>query len=164
MKTEIGEYIVGAYLKMIENCNFVDYNVRPPGGGIKGLAEFDVLGLNFESKTAYLCEVTTHILGLLYGKGPDATVNKVKDKHKRQKEYARKYLKDFETVRFMFWSPIVSRGKLSERLTSIKGLELVINEDYTAKVDQLRSSAGEVTHDTGNPFFRTLQILERLRK
>ena len=164
MKTEIGEYIVGAYLKMIENCIFVDYNVRPPGGGLKGLAEFDVLGLNFETKTAYLCEVTTHILGLLYGKGPDATFNKVREKHKRQKEYAGRYLKEFKTVRFMFWSPIVSRGKLSAQLTTLKSLELVINEEYTAKVDLLRSRAKEVTQDTGNPFFRTLQILERLRR
>ncbi len=129
MKTEIGEYVVGASLKMIEECDFIDYNVRPPGGGQKGLAEFDVLGLNFESKTAYLCEVTTHILGLLYGKGPDATINKIRDKHKRRVEYAGRYLKECKIVRFMFWSPIVSRGKLAEQLTAITSLESVINED-----------------------------------
>ena len=32
-----GEYIVGAYLKLKLDCDFVDYNVRPPGGGLEGL-------------------------------------------------------------------------------------------------------------------------------
>lgn len=31
MNTEMGEYLVGAYLKIIEGCEF-------PGGGLKGLA------------------------------------------------------------------------------------------------------------------------------
>jgi hypothetical protein len=36
--TEIGKYLVGAYLK-IEGCEYVDYNVHPPGAGLKGLGE-----------------------------------------------------------------------------------------------------------------------------
>lgn len=28
MATDIGEYIVGAYLKLITGCNVIDYNVR----------------------------------------------------------------------------------------------------------------------------------------
>jgi hypothetical protein len=67
MKTEMGEYVVGAYLKQVLKCDFVDYNVRPPCGGIEGLAEFDVVGLRFSDSTAYICEVTTHLGGLLYG-------------------------------------------------------------------------------------------------
>ena len=46
MKTQIGEYIVGSYLKERLSCDFVDYNVRPPGGGLAGLAQLDVVGLN----------------------------------------------------------------------------------------------------------------------
>jgi len=42
MLTDIGEFIVGAHLQLIEECDFVDYNVRPPGGGLKGLSELDV--------------------------------------------------------------------------------------------------------------------------
>ncbi len=76
MKTEIGEYIVGAYLKVIKNCDFIDYNVRFPGGGLKGLGELDVIGLDFKNKSAYLCEVTTHIRGLLY-KDNITTVEKI---------------------------------------------------------------------------------------
>ena len=65
MLTDVGEYFVGAYLQLGEGCDFVDYNVRPPGGGLKGLEELDVVGLNFKTRTAFLCEVTTHIRGLL---------------------------------------------------------------------------------------------------
>ena len=67
MATEVGEYIVGAYLRFIEKCDVVDYGVRTPGGGLKGLNELDVIGLSFKSSTAFLCEVTTHIRGTLYG-------------------------------------------------------------------------------------------------
>lgn len=59
MLTDIGEFIVGAHLQLIEECDFIDYNVRPPCGGLKGLGELDVVGLNFNSNTPYLCEVTT---------------------------------------------------------------------------------------------------------
>jgi len=39
MLTDIGEFIVGAYLQLIEECDVIDYNVRPPGGGLEGLNE-----------------------------------------------------------------------------------------------------------------------------
>jgi len=58
MLTDVGEYIVGAYLQVEEGCDFVDYNIRPPGGGLEGLGELDVVGLNFKTKTAYVCEVS----------------------------------------------------------------------------------------------------------
>jgi hypothetical protein len=48
MKT--GEYFVGAYLKSVKDCDFIDYNVRIPGGGLKGLSELDVVGLNFKDE------------------------------------------------------------------------------------------------------------------
>ena len=34
-----GEYVVGAYLRLCEKCDVVDYNVRPPQSGLSGLAE-----------------------------------------------------------------------------------------------------------------------------
>ena len=157
-----GEYLVGAYLKIIEKCNFIGYNVRPPGGGISGLEELDVIGLNFKSKTAYICEVTTHIRGLQYGDNR-ATVERIVAKHKRQLKYARSQLKDFENLRFMLWSPVVPVGYQTEHLEMIKGLELVINEAYTARIAALRSKAKKLTNDEGNPAFRVLQILEHLR-
>lgn len=160
--TQIGEYMVGAFLKTVLKCDIIDYNARPPGGGIKGLEELDVIGLDFKSKTAYLCEVTTHILGLKYG-GNVATVNRIRKKYNRQKEYARKYLKNFKTKHYMLWSPVVSEGYITQKLGRLRKLDLVINDDYTACMDILKVEARNLTNDTGNPFFRVLQILEHLR-
>jgi hypothetical protein len=64
----------------------------------------------------------------------------------------------------MFWSPRVPRGRLLEALKTIEGLELVANADYTARVEELRGLARKTKDDTGNPFFRTLQLLECLRE
>lgn len=160
----MGEYIVGAYLKIIKKCDFVDYNVRPPGGGLKGLNELDVVGLDFKNKTAYVCEVTTHIAGLLYGKGNKDTVERIKKKHKWQKEYTKKYLTDFSNKHFMFWSPVVPEGYITEKLEKVNGLELVINDKYAQCIDELRKEAKDRANDEGNPFFRALQILEHLRR
>jgi hypothetical protein len=162
MKTDIGEYIVGGYLKVIKQCDFVDYNVRMPGGGLKGLSELDVVGLDFKTKTAYLCEVTTHIRGLLYGNN-QTTVEKIKQKHEVQKEYAELLLKDFPNRVYMFWSPYVPEGYITTELRKIDTLQLVINKDYTHCIEEMRKFAAENTNDLGNPFLRMLQILERLR-
>src|SRR5712671_6860676 len=110
MPTEMGEYIAGAYLKITLSCDVVDYNVRPPGGGLQGLGELDVIGFSFGHRKAYLCEVTTHLNGLNIVKGTkDATIEKLKQKHQRQRDYADKYLAEFERS-YMFWSPVVRPG------------------------------------------------------
>ncbi len=121
-----------------------------------------MLGLDPDSGRAYLCEVTTHIRGLLYGSNKE-TISRIRKKHARQREYASKHLSTFPKITFMFWSPVVPVGYLTERLPQIEGLQVVINHEYAAKVDELRSLARTATHDTGNDFFRVLQILEHLR-
>lgn len=163
MKTEIGEYVVGAYLKQVQRCDVVDYNVRPPGGGMEGLGEIDIVGLRFSDTTVYLCESATHLQGLEYGKGYDDSFERVKKKLDRQRQHAEKHLASFQPRHFMFWSPVVPRGRLLEALKGIDGLELVVNEDYKARIEELRALARKTIADTGNPFFRTLQLLERLR-
>jgi len=161
MKTEMGEYLVGAYLKLIKECDFVEYNVRRPGGGLAGLNEIDVVGLDFKSKTAYLCEATTHLDGLLYKDAP-TTVERIRKKYEKLRGYAKDFLSDFPNRHFMFWSPVV-RESIANELKKISGLELVINKDYTAYVRLLQELAKKGTHDTGNPTFRVLQILGHLR-
>lgn len=164
MKTEMGEYIVGAYLKIIKECDFIDYNIRPPGGGIEGLDELDVLGLDFRNKRAYLCEVATHIRGILY-KNNKITVERIKKKYNKQKVYAKKYLKeDFHDIQYMFWSPVVPKGFITNELAKMRGLQVLINGDYAACVDEIREKAKQETFDIGNPFFRMLQILEHMRR
>lgn len=163
MLTDIGEYIVGAYLKLEMQCDFVDYNVRPPGGGLKGLGELDVVGLDTTRSVAHLCEVTTHILGLMIGGSVDETINKLVQKRDRQREYAAAHLKAFKEVRYSYWSPVVTSKALLERLQGLEGVELVINGEYKRRVEMLRARARRETHDARNPVFRMLQILEHLR-
>lgn len=162
MGVDPGEYIAGCYLKKILHCDFVDYNVRAPGGGLQGLGELDVVGLDLKNKKAYLCEVTTHIRGVLY-KSNSHTIEKIKKKHQRQQEYARQYLSDFQDVTYMFWSPVVPVGYVTNELAKIETLTPVINGTFKKYVDELRALAAIETHDSGNIFFRFLQIMEKMR-
>ncbi len=162
MLTDIGEYFVGAYLQLCDECDVVDYNVRPPGGGIAGLGELDVVGFNFKTDSVFLCEVTTHVRGLLY-KNNKETIQRIAKKHERQKEYAEKFLSNFGTIHYQFWSPVVPKGYITENLANIESLELIINGEYKKRVGQLQEKAATEAHDARNPVFRVLQILARLR-
>ena len=163
MNTEMGEYLVGAYLKQIEKCDVVDYNVRPPGGGLPGLSEFDVIGIKFHDKVAFMCEVTTHLHGLNSGTSTIDTIEKVCRKFKKQRQYAKQYFQGFKVITYMFWSPYVPKGRLLNQLKEIEGLELVVNGDYKAAVEELRQKARKEKQATQNPAFRLLQILESVR-
>lgn len=162
MLTEMGEYLVGAYLKLRLECDFVDYNVRPPGGKLEGLEELDVVGLNFKTGTAHLCEVTTHIRGLGYVDYA-TTITRIKSKHARQRKYAAKFLREFRTFHYAFWSPVVPRGYLTDQLEQVSGLELVINGEYKKRISELQELARRIKHDVRNPAFRVLQIVAHMR-
>ena len=162
MPADFGEELVGAYLTEVARCDFVAYNVRPSGGGVRGLDELDVIGLDHERKVAYLCEVVTHLHGYRFGGSTSAAVERVRRKHELQKHYSRR-LHGFRP-RYMFWSPRVAVGPLSEGLGRIQGLELVINEDYSQRIEELREEAGKDPRPTSNSAFRLLQILEHLRE
>ena len=77
-----------------------------------------------------------------------------------------KYLDEFKEVKYLFWSPRIPRGRLLILLQAIErnGLELVTNEGYKQRVEDLRFEARKTTRDIGNPFFRALQIMEHLYK
>jgi hypothetical protein len=67
---------------------------------------------------------------------------------------------------YMFWSPVVPKGKLTEAFNKNKkfnGLKFVINEKYTECINELREKAKELSNDTGNTAFRLLQIIEHLK-
>lgn len=162
MKTEIGEYIVGAWLKLVENCDFVDYNVRPPVKGLEGLGELDVVGLNLRNKQVYLCEVTTHLNGIGYKDLP-TTLQKISKKFNTQQEYAKKHLPLHFPVRFMLWSPVVTPKYVKEIKKLNKNLELIFNIDYSKKVEEIEDVISDQTRDFCNPFVRVLQILNALK-
>ncbi|MCI4352698.1 MAG: hypothetical protein L3K14_04840 [Thermoplasmata archaeon] len=160
---EVGEELVGAYLTEVLGCDHALYNVRSPGGGVRGLDELDVVGLDFRHKKAYLCEVSTHLQGYRL-KSPRAAVDRVRKKHNRQKRYAEEQLAAFPVREFMFWSPRVSVGVVTRGLEEIEGLQLIINGEYTSRMNELRKKAAHDVRPTSNSAFRLLQILENLRE
>ena len=159
--TDIGEFIVGAYLQIKLDCDVVDYNVRPPGGGLPGLQEIDVVGFNHREHKAYLCEVTTHIRGLLY-KDNATTVKRIGKKYEWQKKYGKEYLHGFH-CEYMFWSPVVPVGYITAGLSELSGLQFIINGEYKRRIEELQKQARLDTHDARNPFYRMLQIMGHLR-
>ena len=165
VSADIGELLVGAYLKVIEQCDVVAYNQRPPGGGMAGLGELDVIGLRFRDHTAILCEVTTHIGGLTYGKSLTDTLQRIANKHLRQRSYAESQLRDFPNRVYQFWAPRVPTGALTIGLAAVDAdLELIVNLEYTRRIDILRQEAAKRQNDEGNVAFRLLQILEALKR
>ena len=153
--------------------------------------EIDVIGVdNTEDgeQVVYTCEVVTHIDGLLYQGTPDTdrwaeyggdgyqnTLERLWRKFKADKEYVIE-LFDADSYVFQFWSPVV-RGNRDEKylLTGLYDmadefknetgaeLELVINEQYTDRIEALREKAGQTKKDYGELGFRILQILNHLR-
>lgn len=164
MYVEMGEFIVGAYLKYVEECDLVNYRVRPAGGGLKGLDELDVLGLKFSTSEIFLCEVKTQITGGLSGKGAIEFVADVKKKLEKQKDYAQNNFTVFQNRIYMFWSPVIPVGKATEALSEIKGMDIIINSEYKKRVDTIKEKARDYAGPTDNDFFRALQILEHLRE
>lgn len=164
MKTEIGEYIIGAWLKIVKKCDFVDYNVRPPTGGLEGLGELDVVGLDLKNESVFVCEVVTHTYGMGYYDFK-TTMRKIKQKFLRQQKYAQKFLPAHFKKHFMFWSPVVTPKYVEgiEKISKDTGLELIINSEYSKKINEIKMAIQNKQNDFGNPFIRTLQILEVLK-
>lgn len=155
---EIGESLVGAYLKHIVGCDVVLFNTHL--ADVQG--ELDVVGVKTMedgSQRVWLVEVTTHLLGMLY-KTQNDTVTKVLEKKRRAEQFASK-LFDAAEITFEVWSPIVSSG-------TVKGLEsagisLICNEHYTDRINALAEHASKSTQTTGDDGYRLLQLLTHLR-
>ena len=118
---DIGESIVGAYMRYIRECEVVVYNtfLRDQQG------ELDVVALKTgEPRKVWLCEVTTHIGGMLYQGvgGADGTLKKLRDKLRTQRDTAKN-----DNVR----SFVARKVKILTRL-----LEGPLPESHEAKATQ----------------------------
>lgn len=172
----LGEEIAGEYLKVVKNCEFIEYNLHTPD--VQG--EIDVIGINVKDKQLYVCEVATHLItGLQYvtQASPD-NVERFLKKFRKNIPYANKYFPDYEK-HFMLWSPIVKNqgpnaknnqfndvNEIKETLYGEYGfqLELVINHEYKQCLDQLREFARKETKELKSPVLRLMQIEEKLAK
>jgi len=174
----VGEELAGEYLRWIENCDFVTYNVYTQDTQ----GEIDVVGINTKTKQVYICEVATHLeTGLQYVKDKHAdNVDKLTRKFAKGIEYARKYLKEFTDVApltVMLWTPIVRdqrEGSKNNQLRDVQEiikrvqqeyqvtLRAIYNESYQECLGKLREKAFELTEECKSPVMRFLQIESKL--
>lgn len=161
---DLGESLVGAYMRHVEKCSIVLYN----SFFADQQGEVDVVAVKQEPgqpRVVYLCEVTTHI-----GAMATNTVKKVPAKLRRLREFAEQTFPD-EEHRFQWWSPYVNEGATTATFKQLcsewnaegHSLEFVINEDYTERIAALVDAARRKSATTNEPAFRMLQILTRLR-
>ena len=162
--TDLGESLVGAYMRHVEGCSIVFYD----SFFADQQGEVDVVAVKQETgrqRVVYLCEVTTHI-----GVMATNTVKKVPAKLERLRVFAEQTFPE-EEHRFQWWSPYVKSGAATatfDRLSSGwaaegRSLEFVINESYTERIATLADVARRKSATTNEPAFRMLQMLTRLR-
>jgi hypothetical protein len=167
----IGEEIVKTYLEYVKKCEFVQTNLYT----IEVQGEIDVIGINLQKETLYVCEVAVHLqTGLQYTKDNQPNnINKLTEKFSKDIEYVKKHLSKYEHV-FMLWSPVVKDQANSKynQLDSIKqiqknirdkyGIEIhaVINNKFLECIEELREVARKNTKDIKSPILRFLQIEE----
>jgi hypothetical protein len=185
-EAQIGELLVGAYHKIITDAEVVSYNQRSKEQGEQ--MEIDVVAIDSEDgeQIIYACEVITHLHGTLYSGTTDVdrwdefgndgyqyTLEKLWNKFESDQEYVNKVFDDADEYRLQLWSPYLPRGHLTEGLEELvkrykeeneQDIEILVNEEYTDKIDELRDKAAAEKKSYGEPAFRFLQILEHMRR
>jgi hypothetical protein len=176
MTVNLGEEIVAAYLQYIKGCEFIQQNLYTPD--VQG--EIDVVGIDLETKTIYVCEVAIHLItGLQYVKDSQPNnVNKLTEKFSRDIEYTNKYFPDY-SKHFMLWSPIVrvsGEKAKSSQIADVEGitaniqakygvtLECIINGRFSDCLAERREYARSETKELKSPVLRFMQVEEYLKK
>lgn len=186
IQTQIGELIVGAHLRLIDDCELVSYNQRSKESGQQ--MEIDVLGVesSADEQTVFACEVVTHLDGTLYSGTPNTdewdefgnegyqyTLERLWNKFEEDLRLLEDVFEDADQYVLQFWSPVIPRGHLTNGLSTLQKrfedehdveIQLIINEKYASRVDDLRDRASETKKSYDEPAFRFLQILEHLRR
>ncbi|CDK38639.1 hypothetical protein DM2_602 [Halorubrum sp. DM2] len=182
---QAGEQLVGAYFRVIEECDLVTYNQRSMERSDQ--MELDVLGVKStsEGQRIFACEVITHLDGQLYSGSPDTeewadygndsyqySLERITEKFERIVAYLRGVFDDLELAEIQLWAPYVSEGyqteglaEVADRIEAAHGVtvRLVLNDAYTERMTELREAAASSTKDYSEAGFRYLQILEGMR-
>jgi hypothetical protein len=185
-EAQIGELLVGAYHKIITDAEVVSYNQRSKERGEQ--MEIDVVAIDSQDgeQTVYACEVITHLRGTIYSGTPDSsrwsefgndgyqyTLEKLWDKFKSDQSYVTRVFDDADEYVLQLWSPYFPEGKLTDGLEKLseeykeekrQEIEILVNEQYTEKINELREQAAKDKKSYGEPAFRFLQILEHMRQ
>jgi len=172
----LGERLVGDYLRHIKGCDFVDFNVYTKE--VQG--EIDVIGVNLAKREAFIGEVVTHLTtGIQYVRNarPDTSDRLIK-KFTKDIQYGNTAFSGY-AVTYMLWSPVVrrSRGKPQyDQFGHLRRVEstirkntgiaivMVINADYIAAIADLRTFARRESKELKSPVMRFLQIEEWSQK
>jgi hypothetical protein len=150
--------------------------------------EIDIVGIDSagDRQTIYACEVITHLHGTVYPGTPSTdrwnkygndgyqhTLEKLCTKFNADHAYVTEVFDDADRYVFQLWAPVIPKGLLTDGLTELADdfssntgheLDLLINESYTERIDELRTFAASEKKDYGEPAFRFLQILEHMRR
>ena len=155
---DIGESLVGAYMRQVRGCHTVAFNTHLPQQG-----ELDVVGVanGAHGAEVWLAEVAIHLDGLNYGGGTNLqTVDKVAQKVAAARAYAAQVYQDV-TPTVELWSPVVP-ARLVAALASVE-VDLIVNADFTARLNELAGLASQHSTLTGDDAYRFLQLLTHLR-
>lgn len=174
----IGETLVGDYLKVKYECDFVAFNVYTADP----IGEIDVVGINSKKKEIYICEVATHLVtGLRYVNPKEKTsdnVGRFVKKFSKNIKYANDHFRDYKK-HYMLWSPIVKdpkTGTKSNQTSDIAEIEaelskqfqvnidVISNDKYSKCLTVLREYASKQTKELKSPVLRLFQIEEKLKK
>lgn len=163
----LGERLVGDYLRDIETCDFVEFNVYPKD---TIQVELDVVGIRIAEKHAYICEVATMLeTGLQY---PPDTSGRLFTKFTKAIDYGNHIFPEWK-VDYMLWSPVVKEPNQKEalelaqqRIEAERGIKIIlmINEKYLKVIDDLRQRARDSRAELKSPLMRFLQIEGRLKR
>ena len=155
---DVGESLVGAYMRQVRGCHTVAFNTHLP----QGQGELDVIGVanSDDGVEVWMAEVAIHLDSLNYGGGNRQTADKVAQKVAAARAYAAQVYRDITPV-VELWSPVVPSGLVSD-LADVE-VDLIVNDDFTARVNELALLAKTHTKLTGDDAYRFLQLLTHLR-
>ena len=163
---DIGESLVGAYLRHRVGCEVVVYN----SFFADRRGEIDVVGIKQgRPRTVWLCEVTTHVGGMDLRRGGRTARQVIANKLERLRDFAEATFPG-DHHRFEWWSPRVASG-LQAAMSVVeqqwedagRDLHFITNQTYTDRIRELADDAKGNPSTTNEPAYRMLQVLTRLR-
>jgi hypothetical protein len=169
----IGEEICGEWLRHDRKCEFVQYNLKTSDAQ----GEIDVIGINVAEHVVYACEVAVHLITGLKYRRPD-NVPRLTAKFRRDITYIRKAFRGYKHV-FMLWSPVVKNQRTGAKYNQLADVQQVvdtvkkelnavikpvINKEFQAALDSLRTAAGDETKELDSSVMRFLQVEEHLSR
>lgn len=173
---DINELIATAYLQYVQQCDVVDTQVYI-GERSDGI---DVVGVDSQDWTVYVCEVDDHLISTRYSLA-GRHVNHVDRYVRKFRDIAAYVDHRYEgfNKRYMLWVPVVTEhGRefvrnpmqdLSEIVTMIKiesgiDVDVIANERFAQALKQVRQALGNTPKILQSPILRFIQLEEQLNR